>query len=101
MNKTCKGILSGLALIFTVSTHAETQTAAVLATGCTGCHGSDGTGNGRVPNIRALNPSTFQNAMQAYKSGARRATVMNRIAQGFSETDIAELARYFSRGVQP
>lgn len=35
-------------------------------------------------------------AMQAFRSGTRPATVMNRIAKGFSDAEIAAIAAWYS-----
>jgi sulfide dehydrogenase cytochrome subunit len=40
-------------------------------------------------------------AMRAYKSGDRAATIMNRIAKGFSDAEIDALARYFAKSPPP
>ena len=39
--------------------------------------------------------SAIEEAMQQFKTGARPATIMNRIAKGYSDEEIASIARYF------
>jgi len=39
----------------------------------------------------------FLEAMRGFKQGDRPATVMNRIAKGFSDTDLVKLANHFSK----
>lgn len=39
--------------------------------------------------------SAIEEAMQQFKTGARPATIMNRIAKGYSDEEIASVARHF------
>ena len=38
----------------------------------------------------------FTETMQAFKDGSRKATVMDRIAKGYSDTDIKAMGDYFA-----
>jgi cytochrome c553 len=44
-----------------------------------------------------LAEARFVDAMRAFRNGTRKGSVMNRIARGYAEEDIAQLARFFSR----
>ena len=68
---------------------------------CTGCHGIPGYKTVypqvyHVPMITGQQPVYIVNALQAYKSGARRHPSMRGIAQSLSEQDMADLAAYYS-----
>lgn len=66
------------------------------AFGCSGCHGSSGEGYGSIPRIRGKSEAEFFRKMQEFRADKREATVMNRIARGFDEAELALLAKYFS-----
>lgn len=64
---------------------------------CAACHGADG--NSTIP----MNPilagqyaDYLVRALKDYKSGDRQNAIMNGIAAGLSEEDMADLAAYFS-----
>ncbi|MDK9696608.1 MAG: cytochrome c [Siculibacillus sp.] len=70
--------------------------AEMLANTCAGCHGPDGSSNGpATPTIASLSTDYFVMSMKDYKSGKRPSTVMARIAKGYSDDDIAAMAKYF------
>lgn len=68
----------------------------LIANGCEACHGHDGRGFGSVPSIAGMSERDFLSAMNGFRSGERRATVMNRIAQGFSVEEFGVLAIYYA-----
>ena len=69
----------------------------MLANTCAGCHGSDGASNGpAIPTISGLSKDYFVDTMKGYASGDIPATVMDRIAKGYSEKEITQLADYFA-----
>ena len=68
---------------------------------CTGCHGIPGYKTAypylyQVPMITGQQTVYIINALQAYKSGARRHPSMRAIAQSLSDQDMADLAAYYS-----
>ena len=67
-----------------------------LAVGCTGCHGMAGQGFASIPAINRKSEPEIVRLMLEFRAGGRRATVMGRIAQGYSDEQIAALAKYFS-----
>lgn len=75
---------------------AQAVNAEMLANTCAGCHGADGSSNGpATPTIASLSTDYFVMSMKDYKSGKRPSTVMSRIAKGYSDDDIAAMAKYF------
>lgn len=68
----------------------------VLAASCAACHGTGGNSVGGTPVLAGLDTSHFILQMQAFRSGQRPATVMQRHAKGLSEQEIEQLAAYFS-----
>lgn len=74
--------------------------AAVLSYTCAGCHGTNGVSVGpAIPTIAGLAEDTFTDAMMAYKDkeGGKNATIMSRLAAGYSDEDIAAMAGFFSK----
>lgn len=72
--------------------------AEAMAATCAGCHGPGGSSFGPVtPTIASLSIDYFVMSMKDYRDGKRPATVMDRIAKGYSDNDIAEMAKYFQK----
>ncbi len=68
----------------------------MLANTCVGCHGQGGSSLGpATPTISGMAIDTFTDAMKAYREGKRPSTVMGRLAKGYTDEDIAEMANYF------
>ena len=68
----------------------------MLANTCAGCHGTEGASKGEAPSIDGFSREYLADTMKAYKNGSRYATVMDRIAKGYSDAQIDALALYFS-----
>jgi cytochrome c553 len=64
---------------------------------CQACHGLDGLSKTPdAPNIAAQTEPYIVAQLQAYKSGARKNDAMSVVAPSLSDTDIEDLAAYFS-----
>lgn len=111
-------LLAGVA--WAGSAAAQGVPVSVLAGNCVGCHGTDGVSRGPAsPSIAGMSKVYFVNAMLSYKYGKdtgkieaaakslkldpddiegheRLATVMDRIAKGYSDEEIGMLADYFA-----
>jgi sulfide dehydrogenase cytochrome subunit len=71
--------------------------AAMLANTCAGCHGTHGASSGpAAPTIGGLSEDYMIEVMAAYKSGDRASTIMGRIAQGYSDGEIAAMAKFYA-----
>lgn len=68
-----------------------------LALACAGCHGTEGRSRSEIPAIAARPEAEFAALMRGFRDGQRPATVMNRIAKGYDDGDIALLAAYFAK----
>ncbi len=66
-----------------------------LASSCSGCHTTSDTLATAIPRIRGLPEPVFLEAMRAFRTGQRPATVMDRIVKGLTEDEIRQLAAYF------
>ncbi|MFN3613821.1 MAG: c-type cytochrome [Rubrimonas sp.] len=88
----------GLAVvaIVAVATHAIAGDGALLAQACAGCHGQAGAGQGDVPPIAGYDREAFAKIWSEFRANERAATIMNRIARGYGDDEVAELAAYFA-----
>lgn len=77
---------------------AQAEQAALLAGSCQGCHGVTGAGALGIPAIyRTMTRTEFTTAMQDFRAGRREATVMGRIARGYSDAEFSALAVIYAR----
>ena len=69
-----------------------------VAANCANCHGTDGrsAGGGGMPGLAGLSETYFIEQMNAFRAGKREATIMHQIAKGYTEAEIAQMARYFA-----
>ena len=64
------------------------------AASCSGCHAATNVDT-PVPRLAGQDATAMVAAMQAFRSGQRPATVMDRIAKGFSDDEIRAIAAWF------
>ncbi|MEN3157971.1 cytochrome c [Alkalimonas sp. NCh-2] len=107
MRRTGFGHLAGLLLLIGFSSFAAQATgdsAAGLqkAAVCSACHGADG--NSPVPTmyptLAGQSVTELTQALIDYRAGSRQggmAAMMTAMAEGLSDTDIADLAAFFSQ----
>ena len=98
MNQSIKltGILTVAALLGSPA-YGAGPSAAMLAGACAACHGPGGISAGpATPSIAGMTSEYLEISMQDYKSDARKSTVMNRIAKGYTDEEIKMLADYFA-----
>ncbi len=88
-------LAAALALPAALPTHAADIDA--LARTCNNCHGVDGvSAGGSMPSIGGQ-PEVFLNKiMLEWKRGERAAASMNRLIKGYSDEQIAALAKYYA-----
>ena len=75
---------------------ADMPSGAMLGNTCAGCHGTDGVSKGSAASIKGLPIDHFVKTMQDFKSGKRPATIMDRIAKGYSDEEFRAMAEYFA-----
>ena len=69
----------------------------VLALSCASCHGTNGASPGSIPKIQGRTADYIEKAMLQFKVGERPATVMNRIAKGYTDEEIKLLSDYLGK----
>jgi cytochrome c553 len=82
-----------MALLFLAAAQADNvrdvSAAPPGASACLGCHGAAPTA---LPSLSGLSARDIETAMNDYRSGAREATLMNRIAKGFTPDESRAIA---------
>jgi sulfide dehydrogenase cytochrome subunit len=69
----------------------------MLANTCAGCHGTNGASVGPAsPTISGLSEDYFIETMQGFASGEIPATIMGRIAKGYTEGEIEQMAKFYA-----
>ncbi len=68
---------------------------AMVGNSCAGCHGTMGVSTGAAPSLKGLPADYLATAMKDFKSGKRPASIMGRIAKGYSDESIDAMAAYF------
>ncbi|MDP2412053.1 MAG: cytochrome C [Pseudolabrys sp.] len=66
------------------------------ATSCSGCHGSNAAADSPIPKLHGRDAGETLAAMVAFRSGERPATVMDRIAKGFSDDETRLIADWLA-----
>jgi cytochrome c553 len=66
------------------------------AVSCSGCHPASARVTSPVPRLNGFDQAAIVKAMQDFRSGARSATVMDRIAKGFTDQEIQAIAAWLA-----
>ena len=75
---------------------AEADGGARLANACTSCHGLEGRSVGDAPALAGQAEADLLGKLKAFEEGTAEATIMNRLARGYTDEELAALAAYFS-----
>jgi cytochrome c553 len=95
---------SVLTVLIALSLAAGTASAADPAAGkarvesvCATCHGINGLSAAPAfPNLAGQKEEYLKTALTAYRDGTRKNPIMNNMAAGLSDADIADLSAYLS-----
>ena len=87
-------VASGLACIAAAAGAAAEPPAGAAA--CSGCHPASSRVTSPVPRLAGLDRAAIVRAMQEFRSGQRAATVMDRIAKGFTDAEIQAIAAWYA-----
>lgn len=91
-----KSALLVAGLLASQATLAGGASGAMIGRTCNGCHGTDGVSKGAAPSIKGLPASYMETAMKDFRSGKRPSTIMDRVAKGYTDSEIAAMAQYFA-----
>lgn len=75
---------------------AEPVAATLLADSCASCHGTDGGGSGAIPALKGRPEPVLAEQLKGFKAGTIPNTVMGRLAKGYTDDQLSQLARYFA-----
>ena len=105
-NKKALVALIGSIFVAGASTALAGPSAKAMADTCAGCHGTDGQSVGPAsPNLAGMSAAYFIDSMNYFKAlekgawsgeDARPATIMNRIAKGYTDEQIEAMAEHFA-----
>ncbi|ALK09836.1 c-type cytochrome [Blastochloris viridis] len=86
------------AMADTKSSKAAARTPApLLAQACAGCHGQNGEGQNGTPILAGYDRNALVQVWGEFRNNQRpAATIMARIARGYSDQEVATLADYFA-----
>lgn len=91
------GAMLATGLLVLGTAHAEMPTGQALAYTCAGCHGTNGVSTGpATPSLAGISKDYMIESMEEYKSGERPATIMTRIAKGYSAEEIVAMSEFFA-----
>ena len=74
---------------------AQAQDAPAGAAACSGCHANSRTVETPAPRLIGRSPADIVTAMQAFRTGGRPATIMDRIAKGFTDDETKAIAAWY------
>jgi len=66
------------------------------AAACGGCHGANGEGKANYPALAGKPEAETAKALEEYKAGTRKGTVMPALAKSLSEQDMANLGAFYA-----
>ncbi len=85
-----------LLLVWLFPVHAEIS-AQVIALNCLNCHLSDSAASkGAIPTFQYLSAAELRQLLLDFKYDRKPATLMPRIAKGYSDTELSAVADYLS-----
>ena len=87
---------AGVAILCIAGLPAAAAEAPPGASSCSGCHPAAASVQTPVVRLTGMPTAQIVAAMQAFRAGQRPATVMDRIAKGFSDAEIASIAAWYA-----
>jgi cytochrome c553 len=85
-----------LLAIGTAQAAGDVQAGKAKATGCVGCHGTNGQGVAPNPPLAGNSEAQLAQALKDYKSGKRDNAIMKAMASSLSDQDMENLAAYYA-----
>jgi cytochrome subunit of sulfide dehydrogenase len=91
-----KLVVAAIGLVSIVAAAAASAQPPAGAASCSGCHPDSTRVTSPVPRLGGLDRTAIVKAMLEFRSGQRAATVMDRIAKGFTDDEIQAIAAWFA-----
>jgi cytochrome subunit of sulfide dehydrogenase len=89
-------LASGLVAVSLAAAQAASPAPPAGASSCTGCHPVNAGVETSVPRLAGRDAADIVTAMEAFRSGQKPATVMDRIAKGFAVEEIQAIAAWYA-----
>lgn len=92
--------LSAAASLYAADNAAPYPAVPYFVSNCFNCHGSEGKAVSAIPTLAGREKAVLEEQLKAYKTDSKTGTIMNQLAKGYTDAEIAILADYFSRQKQ-
>lgn len=90
-------VTSSLVITSQVSAAGDPARGKSISSSCAACHGADGNSSvPTFPNLAGQHEAYLVTAITAYKTGTRKAPMMQPMAAGLSDQDIKDLAAFYA-----
>jgi cytochrome subunit of sulfide dehydrogenase len=86
------GVIAGALMATTAASAADAPPGAMS---CSGCHSSTATDASTPPRLVGRDPGKIAAALQEFRSGQRKGTIMDRIVKGFTPEEIQAIAAWY------
>lgn len=85
-------------LMFASHAHAKEDPSQIRswAAGCANCHGTNGHAEKGMPPLAGKNGADMTEKLLAYKKGEAESTIMQQLAKGYTDEQLAAIAGYFA-----
>jgi sulfide dehydrogenase cytochrome subunit len=91
-------VACGMALTGMAAADGHAPSAEALAYTCAGCHGTNGQSMGPAsPTLAGMSQPVMVETMKGFKSGDINATIMNRIAKGYTDEQFELMGEFFAK----
>lgn len=98
MKKIIQLFLLGISTFCILPSYADTNTkqTEALVFNCYTCHGTDGRSPGEIPKLNELSAKKIEEKLLSFRLDQSQATIMNRIAKGYTKEEIKTIADYLA-----
>jgi sulfide dehydrogenase cytochrome subunit len=97
MNATFLPLSAAIILLLIAPTLAASPEPPTGAASCSGCHAKNPNVDSTIPRLVGRKAEEIVSAMQGFKTGQRPSTVMDRMAKGFSDSEIQAIADWYAK----
>lgn len=99
MNRVLSTLLAAGLLAAVSASHAQTDPLQVRswAAGCANCHGTNGMAQPGMTPLAGKNKEDMLSKLLGYKSGATPSTIMQQLAKGYSDEQLAAIVGWFAQ----
>src|SRR6185437_2595041 len=94
--KTSSAIVTAALMVLSSAAFAASPEPPGGAASCSPCHATNATIQTPMPNIYGRKPDEIVAAFKAFRSGQRPSTVMGRIAKGYTDDEVQQIADWLA-----